>query len=95
MHAIETDREMLRVHLAAQSRCDGWNASATFEDPNSIVGLIGRREKRESLNVVPMGMRDEQIRLNRLIAELHQQIISEIPNAASGIENEQVVESSP
>ena len=51
-----------------------------------MVG-VGWGKKWETLNVIPVGMRNKHIGLNRFFPELALEIIPEAANTATGIEN--------
>lgn len=81
---MQRHRKLDRVHLRAQRGLDFRARARPAEDVQSIRATVGRAEKREALDVIPMGVREEQIRGQRLARELE----SEPAQAAPGIEDE-------
>src|SRR5438128_5857278 len=51
------------------------------------VGVEGRGEERETLNVVPMGMADEEVKAERLRLGL-QEVMAQIPDAGPAVQDD-------
>src|SRR3990170_4147980 len=58
---------------------------------NFVLTLIGGEKKGEPLDVIPMGMADEEVDLEVLIGKFPDQIVAELTDPGAGIEHQNVV----
>src|SRR5438034_74760 len=70
-------------HVAALNKLDHLRALGSSE----ISRIVRRRKKRQSLNVVPVSVRDQKSQLHRARPKFFVQCETEQANSAAGIEN--------
>src|SRR5438105_14829596 len=58
------------------------------DDPQLVLRVVGWNEKGKPLNVVPVRVGDQQRQFDRLVLELLCQRQTEPPNAAPGVEDD-------
>src|SRR5205085_6518585 len=83
---IEWYREINRSHLTREQRLDVLFALIRAMHPNTALGVVQRREKRNALDVIPVKVCEEKINLDRFAARL--QLLAKHPNAGACIEDE-------
>ena len=65
-HVVEPHRKVRGVHLVRERRLQGLRGAGRTDDRQMRSWHKCGREERESLDVVEVGVRDEQVRLQRL-----------------------------
>src|SRR5256886_519934 len=86
---VQRDREHGRVHLLAEDRLERGRPLARAPDPHRVAGGEKRFEVREPLDMVPVRVRQQDLRLYRAVLTLHQ-LASQSPDAGSGVEDNQL-----
>src|SRR5436190_769168 len=86
---VQRDREHGRVHLLPEDRLERGRPLARAPDPHRVAGGEKRFEVREPLDMVPVRVRQQDLRLYRAVLTLHQ-LASQSPDAGSGVEDNQL-----
>ena len=68
VQGLKCDREILVGHLSCEARLELPAAAARGVDLPEVARDEQRREEWESLNVIPMGVRDEEMAMGRAVA---------------------------
>src|SRR3977135_4650427 len=66
---VERYREERCCHLAFEDLAQTAASAVVTKNLDLVFVVVGRNEKRESLNVVPMNVGDEQVEINRARSE--------------------------
>src|SRR5881394_1916295 len=66
---LPTHRKEREFHLGSEDRGEAITRALIAEDVDRVLGLVGGQEKRESLDVVPMRVRQQQRQVYRGAAE--------------------------
>ncbi len=88
---LERDRELERIHLAGERGLEPGPRSSRAENPDFVRRRVSRAEKRQTLDVVPVGVRNEQGEVERLRLQFAREGEAERANPAPGIENNHFV----
>ena len=86
-HVPHTDRKIRAFHLRGQSGMESFTRTFVSEDPHLVLRTVGRNEKREPLDVIPVRMRNQQGQVDGLVVEFLRQRQTERPDAASRVED--------
>ncbi len=62
---LERDGKLERIHLPDERVLEPGPGSGRTQDPDSIGRQVGRAKKRQALDVVPMGVRNEEVKVER------------------------------
>src|SRR6476659_6918512 len=74
-HLIERDRKKSALHLLKKRTAQTMHRALVTEDANINPWTVGRDEKREALDVVPMGVGDQHVKVHRHLPEfLHDRL---------------------
>src|SRR5437899_13076724 len=82
---VERDGEERRCYLPVQNLAQAAVRSVITKYPDLVFVVIGRHEKRKTLNVVPMNVGDEQAEINRARPEFIFEGQAKLANPRSGI----------
>src|SRR6476620_1205839 len=82
------DREKRCLHLAGQDFTQTRPSPIITENLELIFPAISRQEKGESLDVVPVGVRNKDRQPDRIRTELTLQRLAEKSNSGSGVEDD-------
>ena len=85
---LHGDGEIGAVHLGFQDSCKMAPGLFSPDDSKMILFLVSRGEKREALDVIPMGMRDQEAEIERRPLEFLGQGASKESNAGPRIEHD-------
>src|SRR5690242_15728812 len=88
---MESDWKMRRRHLGFERGLELLAPAAFCIDGDTICRRIGRCEKRQTLDVVPVAVRKQKRRFNRLSVGGVYEIVPERANAASCVEDQQLI----
>ena len=86
-HFLQTDGEKGAFHLLRQHVLQAMARAFVTQDAQLIARFVHRQKKWQPLNVVPMGVRQEQGQLDRLMIEFGHQFESQRTQPCAGIEN--------
>src|ERR1700730_17317867 len=84
---IKRDRKKRRGHLALEDFAQPGVRAVITENGDLILVVVGRQEKRETLNVVPMNVCDQKAEVDRLRSKFFFQGQAECANSGAGIEH--------
>src|SRR5713101_2588387 len=84
---VERDRKEGGCHLTLENLAQTAARSIVAEDPDLVLVVVGRYEKRKSLNVIPMNVGNKQAEINRTRTEFVLESEAELANSRSRIEN--------
>jgi hypothetical protein len=85
---VERDREHDRIHLLAQDSFQIHLALPGAPNAHGAPGVEQWREERQALNVIPVGVREEEVHLDRVPKPLDQGA-PQRANAGARVENDQ------
>src|SRR6266571_2807055 len=89
LESIERHREHRRVHLLPQDGLERRRALARPPDAHRIARREKRLEVRQSLDMVPMGVRQQDLGAHGAVLPLHQ-LQPQGANARAGVEDDQL-----
>ena len=87
----ERDREVVGLHLAAEDRLQRLATPGRAVDVERRAGGVGRDEEREALDVIPVGVADEQMDRRSPPPELLGERETELPDPGPRVEYENVL----
>src|SRR5438128_1782846 len=87
---VKRDRKKRRCHLTFENLAQTAAGSIVTKDLDLIFVVVGRHEKREALNVVPMNVSNEQTQIDGTRAEFIFKSESEFSNARTGVQDNQL-----
>lgn len=87
-HFAEGDREVRAFHLGGEGGQEAAAGPFVAEDPHLVVRVVGRNEERESLDMIPVGVGDEDGDVERLVLEFPGEGESQATDAAAGVEDD-------
>src|SRR4029077_4877034 len=90
---VERDGKERRCHLPVQNLAQAAARPLITKNPDLVFVVIRRHEKRETLNVVPMNVGDEQAEINRARPEFIFEGQAELANPRSGISHNELATS--
>ena len=79
------------LHLAGQGADQSLAGAFAAEDFQAAAGIVDGAEKREALNMIPVGMGDQQSEIERLAFKFLEQGLAEQAQTGAGIENDDLV----
>ena len=82
---VHLKREIIRIQLSAEQRLEALVEAPGAVDDDLEAGPHRRQEEGEALDVVPVGVGDEQMQLARLAGR---QRDAEVANARAGVEDD-------
>src|SRR5438270_2920530 len=86
---VKRDWKKRGCHLAFENLAQATAGTIVTENLNLILVVVGRHEKREALNVIPMNVSNEQTQIDRARAEFLFKGESEFSNARTGVQDNQ------
>src|ERR1700733_4386753 len=90
-HLVEIHRKVRRRHLLGHHLLNVASPSGRMKVELALGIVVKRPEKRHALNVVPMKMRDENMRRKRALAKLALQFVPEYTESRAAIEDVNLV----
>ena len=91
MQVVESDRKHHGTHLLAQHQFQALLHRRRAEEPEVITGLERRGKKRETLDVIPVGVAEEHITTDRLAIRAAHQGTAEFTDTGTGVEDDEMV----
>ena len=88
---IEGNGEISAFHLAGEGGDESFARAFATEDAQTALGVVNRTKERQSLNMIPMGMREEQGQVERFVFEFLEQGLAEGAQAGAGIEDDDFI----
>jgi len=91
-HVTHVDREIWVGHLLFKRLLQAACAAGRVEDKRAVAVVIERREKRDSLNVVPVKVRKKNVRVDRMAVPaissvLLGELLAQVAESGAAIEN--------
>src|SRR6476659_2123654 len=83
----QADGEKRRLHLAGQNLCQTSASAFITQNADEILLVVRGRKERQSLDMVPVSMRDQKSQLHRARPEFFVQSETKQANPGAGIEN--------
>ena len=87
-HFAQANREERAFHLAGQHDFQAVPRAFVAEDAQVVLRLIDGQKERQALDVVPVGMREQQSQVERLVVELGDQLAPQQPQSRAGVEDD-------
>src|SRR6266404_1126955 len=81
----QADGEKGAFHLAGQHVLQAVPRSFVAENTQMVLRLVNRQKKRQTLDMVPVRVRQQQRQVQRLVVELSRQFSSQQPQTGAGI----------
>src|SRR2546423_1185732 len=88
---VERDGEERCCHLSVQNLAQTTARPVITKNLDLVFVVIGRHEKRETLNVIPVNVGNEQAELNRARPEFTLEGKAELSNSRSGVQHDEFV----
>src|SRR3954471_5528010 len=82
---LQADREEGSLHLSGENRREPGERAFIPKDAYEILVLVGGKKERQPLDVVPMGVRDQEREVDGAIAEFLLEREAEQANSGAGI----------
>ena len=86
----ERDRKERFFHLAVEGGRDFRPRAGDAEDAQPAAGFKQRREKRQSLDVVPVRVGNQEVKVERFPGKFREERFAECPQASAGVEKDEV-----
>src|SRR6185437_3918348 len=83
-----TDGKERQFHLGGENCGEAFARALIAQDLDRVFGLVSWKEKRQALDVVPVRVGEEQMQVDRGVAEFLVQRETELADAGAGIEND-------
>ncbi len=87
-HIVQAHRKERTFHLAGQHRGQAGAGAFITEHPQMRVGTIQRREVGQALDVIPVGVRKQQVQVEGTVLVFLHQPASQRPHARAGIQDD-------
>jgi len=90
-HVTEFNGEVIRIHLDFQDPPKGFVPSRWTVEQDFVQWFVGRKEKGEALNVVPVRVTDENVQGQRSGFEFLEEVVAELTDSGTGIEDDNLI----
>ena len=87
-HVPHADREIGALHLRGQSRIETFARPFVAQNAQLVLCTVSRDKKRETLDVVPVCVRDQQREIDPLVLEFLRQRQAKPANSAPRVEDD-------
>ena len=91
VHIPQFHRKIIGIHLNLQDLLQRLVAPRRSINVNGALSPVGREEKREPLDMVPMGVTDKEVDGERLRGKLADQTVAEPTDPRAGVKHQNVV----
>src|SRR5262249_41293794 len=88
---IESDGEKCALHLLEKRGAQSVDGAFISKNANIYPRIIGGDEEWEALDVIPMGMGDQDRKFESLFAYLFDQRLAESPNSRTSIQDNDLI----
>src|SRR4026209_1513138 len=85
---MQANGKKRRLHLASEDRAQTRTRSFITQDPDQIFAVVGRGKERQTLNVIPVRVRNEKCQLDRSRSQLLLQRKTETRNPGARVEHD-------
>jgi len=85
------DRKISAFHLTRQSADQTLAGAFTSQNFQATARIVNRPKKRQSLNMIPMGVGNEESEIKRLAFKLLQQGLTQQTEPGAGVENNDLI----
>src|ERR1700730_1781650 len=85
---MQANREKGRLHLSGQDRAQTSARSFITQDPDQILAVVGGRKERQTLDVIPVRVCDEERQRDWLRSQLFFQRKTETANPGARVEHD-------